>query len=106
MAYIELNTSSDFGIRELMNFPNLDSGNLFYPIILFVFFVVFTSITFFREMEREGKAELLSSLAVGGFVTTAIATSLTLLGLISLSTTVTTLVISLIFMTLYMLPNK
>ncbi len=101
MAYQTLESIDDITLRDVLNFPNLDTP-IFYPIMLFVIFSIFTTLTFFRELKREGKANILSSLAVGGFVTTAISAILSLLQLISTTIAVTTLVITLVFQALYL----
>ncbi len=106
MAYQTLENISNFGLRDFLNFPNLDNGTIFYPLMLFVFFLVFASLTFFKEITREAKGNPLSSLAVGGFVTTSIAVILSLLQLISNATMITTLVISMIFIALYLLTKE
>lgn len=105
MTYTELQDLGSIGLRELLNFPNLDTPN-FYPIFLFVVFIVFVSMSFYREMRREGKANLLGSLAVGGFVTIAFATGLSLLGLIQVEIMVITLVICMVFVVLFLLTGR
>lgn len=105
MAYSTLETISDLGIGELLNFPNLDTP-IFYPMFLLVIFFVFTSLSFFREVGREGRGNILSSLAIGGYVTISVATILSLLGLIQTAILVTTVVIGLIFSVLYLLTRK
>lgn len=102
MAYNTLENATDLGIRGILNFPNVDTPS-FYPIMLFVFFFIFTTLTFFREVKREGRANLLSSLAVGGFVTTALAGVLSLLQVVSNVTVITVLVLSIVFETIYLL---
>lgn len=102
MAYTTLETIDDIGLREILNFPNLDTP-MFYPIMLFVIFTIFTTLTFFKEVKREGKGNILSSLAVGGYVTTAISAIFSLLGLISTVIAVTTLVITIVFQAMYLI---
>ncbi len=101
MAYQTLENITDLGLREVLNFPNLHNP-AYYSMLLMVFFIVFTSLTFFRELKREGRANLLSSLAVGGYVTTAIASILSLLQLVSTSIVITTLSISVVFQAIYL----
>ena len=101
MAYQTLENITDLGLRDILNFPNLDN-QAFYPLVLFLFFFVFTSLTFFRELKREGRANLLSSLAVGGYVTTAIASILSLLQLVSTGIVITTLSLSVVFQAIYL----
>jgi uncharacterized membrane protein YjfL (UPF0719 family) len=101
MAYQTLENITDLGLREVLNFPNLNNPS-YYPILLMVFFIVFTSLTFFRELKREGRANLLSSLAVGGYVTTAIASILSLLQLVSTGIVITTLSLSVVFQAIYL----
>ncbi len=101
MAYNTLDNQSNLDLQTLLNYPSINTP-LFYPVMLFVFFFVFTSLSFFREVRREGKANIMSSLAVGGYVTTAVAGLLSLLRLISIDIVITTMVISLVFQAIYM----
>lgn len=105
MAYNTLNGSDGLGIKNILNFPNLDTP-IFYPMFLFTVFFVFTSLSFFREVSREGKGNMLSSLAVGGFASLSAATILSLLGLIQTTVLVTTVVASLVFMVLFLLSGR
>ncbi len=102
MTYTTLENISNLDLRGLLQFPSTDTP-IFYPLILFAIFMVFTLSTFFREVRREGKGKILSSLAVAGFVTTAIATIFSLLDLIQVQIVVLTLVISTVFAIIYLL---
>ena len=90
MTYQTLENNSNLDLKGFLQFPSLDTA-IFYPLLLFSIFVVFTLSTFFKEVRREGKGNILSSLAVGGYVTTAIAAIFTLLELIQVETMVITL---------------
>lgn len=105
MTYTQLESLGDIGLRELLNFPNLDTP-IFYPTMLFVIFMIFTMATFFREIKREGRGNILSSLAIGGFVTTVMAFIFSLLGLVQTIIVITTLVISLVFEVLFLLTGR
>lgn len=105
MTYQTLENISNLGIREVLNFPNLDTS-IFYPMFLFVVFIIFTSLVFFREVGREGKGNFLSSLAVGGYATTAVAVILSLMSLIQTEILVTVVVTSLVFQVLFLLTKK
>ena len=105
MAYKTLENISDLGIQQLLNYPNLDNP-IFYPLFLFVVFFVFSGLSFFRELSREGKANLLSSLAVGGFVTIAISVILSLMDLIQTTILVTSVIASIIFPVWYLVTKK
>ncbi len=105
MTYTQLESIDNFGLRSFLNFPNLDTP-IFYPLFMFVLFFVFTSLTFFREVRREGKGNILSSLAVAGYVTTAISVILSLLDLMDNTIVITILVISLIFQAIYLLTDR
>ena len=102
MAYTTLESQGELGLRGLLQFPSIDTV-IFYPVLLFVIFTVFTLSTFFREVRRTGKGNILSSLAVAGFVTTAVATIWSLLALISVQIVVLTFVISLVFQIIYLI---
>ncbi len=105
MTYSTLENITDLDLKSFLQFPSTDTV-IFYPLILFAIFIVFTLSTFFREMRREGKANFLSSLAVAGFVTTAIAVLFSLLELIQTETVVLTFVISVVFQVIYLLTKK
>ncbi len=105
MTYSTLQDIGDLGIQEILNFPNLDTP-IFYPIFLVVIFLVFASLSFFREVSREGKGNFLSSAAIGGFVTISAAAILSALDLIQTTVLVTTVVACLVFMVLFLLSGK
>lgn len=105
MAYTELQDLPTLDIRNVLNFPSIDTP-IFYPLQLFTIFIVFTLMTFFREVQREGKGNILSSLAIAGYVTTAIAVIYTLLDLIQTEIMVLILVISLVFQVLFLLTSR
>jgi len=104
MAFQELNTS-EISFRTIFQFPNLDTPE-FWPLILFAIFAVFTFGTFFRELLREGRANFLSSMAVGGFVTITIAAIMTLLEVINTTVFVVTLVSCGSLIVLFLLTNR
>lgn len=105
MAFTELQDLGVLDIQSLLNFPNLDTP-IFYPLFLLVIFFVFTSLSFFREVNREGKGNILSSLAVGGYVTIVGGVILSTMGLIQTAVLVTTVVASLVFQVLFLLTRK
>lgn len=105
MTYTQLENIGEINLQTILNFPNLDTP-LFYPMILFAIFLIFSLGTFFRELKREGRANLLSSLAIGGFVTTVIAFILTILDVIQREIMVVVLVISLIFEVIFLLTSR
>lgn len=105
MAFKTLDNITDLGIQQLLSFPSLDTP-LFYPMFLFVLFFVFSTLSFFREVTREGKGNILSSLAVGGYVTISVAAILSIMDLIETVTLVTTIVASLVFQVLFLLTKK
>lgn len=105
MTYTELQDLPDISLRALFQFPSIDTP-MFWPLILFVIYIVFTFITFFSEVKRTGTGNFLSSLAVAGFITTAMATIFTFLDLIQLQILVITFSVSIVFQTLYMLSKR
>ncbi len=105
MTYKTLENITDLDLRSFLQFPSLDTP-IFYPMLLFAIFMVFTLSTFFREIRREGKGNILSSLAVAGFVTTAIAVIFSYLELIQVEIIVLTFVISVVFQVIYLLTKK
>jgi len=111
MTYQTLENITDLGLRDVLNFPNLCNATTcntpsYYPMLLFTFFIVFTSLTFFRELKREGRANLLSSLAVGGYITTVISAILSLLQLVDTQTVIMTLGISVVFQAIYLFTRQ
>ncbi len=103
--YNPLDNQSNIDLQTLLSYPSLNTP-LFWPGILFVIYLVIASLTFFREAQREGKANLLSSLAVAGYVTVALSGILSLLQLIEISIVITILVISLVFQALFLLTKS
>ena len=102
MTYTQLENIADLDLKGFLQFPSIDTI-IFYPLILFAIFMVFTLSTFFKEVTREGKGNILSSLAVAGFVTTAIAVIFSLLELINTEIVVLTFVISVVFEVIHLL---
>ena len=102
MTYTQLEDLGELSLRQLLQFPSLDTP-IFYPLILFAIFLVFTLSTFFMEVRRTGRGNIISSLAVAGFVTTAIATIFSFLALIQTEVVVLALVISLVFQVIYLI---
>ncbi len=100
MTYETIENITD--LRGMLQFPSTDTP-IFYPLLLFAIFIVFTLSTFFREVRREGKGNFLSSLAVAGFVTTVIAVIFSFLELIQVQIVVLTFVISVVFQVIYLL---
>ncbi len=105
MTYTEIHELGNITIRQVFTFPSIDTPS-FYPILLFTIFLVFALIGFFREITREGKGNFLSSLAVAGYVTTAMATAMTFLDMIQYEVLVIILVISLMFQILFFISKK
>lgn len=105
MSYSTLENISGLGIKEVLAFPSIDTP-IFYPIFLFAVFFIFTALSFFREVSREGKGNFISSLAIGGYVTIAVAAILSLMDLIQTAVLVTTVVAGLVFQVLFLLTNR
>ncbi len=105
MTYQTLPDASNLTVQGILNFPNLDTPS-FYPMFLFVIFFTFAAISLFKEIRREGKGNILSSLAVGGFVTIVVATILSVLEVIQTTVLVTTVVACLVFIVLFLLTKR
>ncbi len=103
--YQTLEGSGVSGIQGLLNFPNLDNP-LFYQFFLTTIFLVFTSLLFFKQTKREGRAHLLGSMAVAGYLTTAIGAILSALGLISTTQLVIQVVITLVLQVIFLLTSR
>lgn len=105
MTYLELDVVNDTTITGILKFVNLDTPS-FWPLILFAMFVVITLSTFFSEKERKGTGNALSSLAVAGFVNIVLSALLSTIGLISTINLIISVVISFIFIALYLLTGR
>jgi len=105
MTYTELGNLTSMNLRDLLTFPSIDTPS-FYPIILFGIFIVMTLVSFFREVERERRGNFLSSSAVAGVITTVTAFLMSSLGLIQTRVVISCLVISSIFVVIYMLTGR
>ncbi len=105
MAYTELQDLSTMDLETLLKFPSLDTP-IFYPVMLFVIFTIFTLGTYFRELGRGEKGNFFSSLLVGGYVTTAMALIMSYIGLIQTAVFVIVIVIALIFQVIFLLTKK
>ena len=105
MTYQQLENLSEISLRSVLQYPSIATP-MFWPIILFTIFMVMTLTTFFRELKREGRANFLSSLAVGSYFTLAVSVAFTLLGLVTYEIVVIILVFTVIFQVIYLLSNK
>jgi len=105
MAFQEFSNLSTINLQALLDFPTLDFP-IFYSIFLFVVFTVFTSLSYFMEVKRQGSGDILSSFAVSSFVTLAIAVILSYLQLISSTVLIFTMVVTFVFVVLFLLTNK
>jgi len=105
MTYTELQNISYQSLKGILQFPSLDTP-MFWPIILLVVFITMSLLTFFREVGRDGKGNMLSSLAVAGYLTTSLSLAFTFLDLIMYQVVITIFVISLVFQVLFMLTKK
>ena len=99
MTYHEIVNVTD--LQGILRFPILDTPE-FYPTILFTIFIIFSLGTFFREVRKLGRGNIFSSLAVGGFVTVAVAVIFSALNLIQTQILVITLVVEIVFVALFL----
>lgn len=105
MTYTEIHDLGNVTLRQVFTFPSLDTP-MFYPILLLVVFLVFALMTFFREIGRGRDGNFLASLAVSGYVTTALATAMTFLDMIQYQVVVVILVISLVFQLIFFMTKR
>ncbi len=103
--YQTIDNITNLTLEGVLQFPTTDTP-LFWPFILFAIFLVLTFLTFFIEIRREGKGNFLSSLAVGGFVTTTIAFIFSLMNLVQRQVVIYVLVISVVFQAIYLLTRR
>ena len=105
MAYQQLESIENLDLKSFLQYPTT-GFNFFWVLILFAIFMVFTLSTFFKEIRREGRGNILSSLAIAGFVTTAIAVLFSLLDLIQTQIVIIVFVISIIFQIIFLLTSR
>lgn len=105
MIFQTFQTLNATTLQEVFRFPTIDTP-IFWPVILFAIFLVFGFGMFFREIVRERQGNIISSFAVSGFVTTAIAFVMSLMGIIQRQTVVMTLVIASVFIVIFLLTGK
>lgn len=105
MAYETLEAAGVNGIKSLLDFPNL-ANPFFYTFFLMVVFIVFTSLLFFKETNRERRGSLLASMAVAGFVTQGIAAVISAMGLISITNLVVVMVVILMIQVIFLLTGR
>lgn len=105
MTYTGLENLTDTSFKAMLQFPSIDTP-LFYPIILFALFMITTISSYFFERDRVGKGNFLSSLAVSSLTILVLAMILRLLELISREILIIHMVVSLVFIGLWMLTNK
>jgi|TARA_Y100000310_G_scaffold97876_1_gene95550 tryptophan-rich sensory protein len=105
MAYTGLEDLNDTTLKGILQFPTLDFP-YFWPLIMFALFIIIGFSSYFAEKERTGRGNALSSLAVAGFVNIALSTILSILDLIDRTSLIISIVISLIFIAIYLLTDK
>jgi len=105
MAYTEFQTLGNTTIESLLQFPTIDTP-LFYPMFLFVLFFAVTVISFFREVTREGRGNIMASMAISSYVTVAASAILSTIGLIQTTVLVTVVVSALVFQVIFLLTGR
>lgn len=105
MTYQTIDNLSNANIGDILSYPTVNTPT-FFPLILVAIFIIITMVSFFRELNRESKGNLMSSLAVSGFITTVVALAMSLLGLIQREVVVIILVISIIFEVIFLLTGR
>ena len=99
-------TNTGNGQTDLVN--TLIAPSQTFPIfwalvVLIPMFLIITGRSFFKQKEREGRGEILSSLAVAGFSTSMVAVVMNLIGLIDRLTLGWTLGVSIVFIVIFIL---
>lgn len=105
MTYTGLENLTNTDLVDLLKFPSIDTS-IFYPLIMFGLFIIFSMASYFSEKERTGKGNILSSSAVSGLVMIVLATILRLLLLISKEILIITIVLGSIFVGIYLLTRR
>ena len=105
MAYNTIDNVTTANLTGILQYPSTNHG-IFWPVILFVIYVVIALYSLNKETDREGRANILPSLALAGFVTTAIAVIFSLMGLIINAVLIIVFVISMVFIVLYLLTGR
>ncbi len=88
--------------RNMSNFQSMweyvgDVVPVFYPLLLFVIFIITTIGSFENERKNTGRGKFLSSLVAGSFVTTIVAILLQIMGLINILTLITCIILTSVF---------
>ena len=105
MTYPTIDNLTTSNLQEILKFSTTGVP-MFWPVMLMVIFLVIGLGSFFRELRREGKGNLLSSFAIAGYVTSAIALIMTLMELIQGKVMVICLTVSLVFQALFLLTKR
>jgi len=105
MTYTTLDEINGTDLASVLTYPTVNNTE-FYPLLLFAIFTITTFLTFFREIAREGKGDILSSLAVGAFVNIAVTSIFMLIRFIDYTIGITSLVISILIVIFYLSSNK
>ncbi len=96
---------SGSGIAGLMSLPN-SSYPYFWAWILSGIWVIMVLTMYFKEVEKVGKAKILSSMAVASFAILVLSTIGTVLTIISVEIMVNILVLSLIVIGIWLFSGK
>lgn len=105
MVFTGIETLNDTSLEGILAFPSLEMPS-FWPLILFAIYIIVTLSSYFSERETERRGNLLSSLAVAGFVNVVLSGILSIIGIIDRTTLIISIVISSIFIGIYMLTKN
>lgn len=107
MTYEELgNRNLSEGIPALFRYVS-DVEPVFFPLILFAFFIIVSVGSYFAQKETIGRGNFKASLAVAGYLTTGVAYVLSLIpGVIGTFTVMVCFILSVLFTLFLLLPER
>jgi len=105
MTYTTLESLNDTSLRGLLSFPTLDM-TFFYAILLWTIGLILAISSYFFEKDRTGKGNFISSLAVSSFIMVVLSVILRYLELISREVLIINVVLTVIFVSAFLLTDR
>ncbi len=105
MTYTSLTNLSGSDLKDLLQYPTISFSGFWEFILLALFFIIATS-SYFAEVNRTGRGNLLSSLGVAGIILIVLSTLIRLLELISRDMLIINVVLGIVFLALWMFTDN
>jgi len=96
MPYEELSNRNMSEAITLFKYVG-DIAPMFYPLVLFVVFLIATFGIHFREKEEKGRSNMITCFMVAGWITSIFAIILSLIDLVNIFTVVVCIIITSVF---------